>query len=82
MNLEQFKGFWKSLKFPLQEKWEKLTDEDLLEIDGNMMNFNKVIETRYGERKEEVSQWANRRYAHTSGNYDDYGWDKNPSPKP
>ena len=81
MNLEQFKGFWKNLKAPLQEKWAKLTDEDLLEIDGNMMKFNKVIDTRYGERIEEVSQWANRRYAHTSGNYDDYGWDKNNSPK-
>lgn len=47
-----------------------------------MTKFNEVIDTRYGEGKEEVRIWANRRYAHTSGNYDDYGWDKNPGPKP
>lgn len=52
MNLEQFQGFWKNLKAPLKEKWEKFTDEDLLEIDGNMMKFKEVIDTRYGERKE------------------------------
>ncbi|UCE64183.1 MAG: hypothetical protein JSU59_03300 [Nitrospirota bacterium] len=64
MNQDQFQSFWKNLKAPLQEKWSKLTDEDLLEIDGNMMKFNEVIDTRYGERKGEVSQWVNRRYAH------------------
>jgi uncharacterized protein YjbJ (UPF0337 family) len=61
MNQEQFKGFWKNLKAPLQEKWDKLTDEDLLEIDGNMKKFHGIVDTRYGGRKEEVALWANRR---------------------
>ena len=82
MNREQFKGFWKNLKAPLQEKWDQLTNEDLLEIDGNMMKFIEVVHTRYGERKDEVTLWANRRFAHTSGSYDDYGWDQKTGPKP
>ena len=82
MNQESFKGFWQNLKAPLQEKWSKLTNEDLLEIDGNILKFNEVIDARYAERKEEVSLWANRRYAHASGCYDDYGWDKKTDSKP
>jgi hypothetical protein len=34
-----------------------------------MMKFNEVIDMRYGERKGEVSKWANRRYAHANGTW-------------
>jgi hypothetical protein len=36
-----------------------------------------MIETRYGERTEEVREWANRRYAHWTGWYPGYA-----DPKP
>lgn len=73
MNQEQFGQFWEQLKAPLQEKWEKITDQDLLEIQGNLVTFAGILQKRYGElQKEEVSTWANRRYAHWSGNYIGY----------
>jgi len=72
MNQEQFAGHWENLKDSLKEKWDKITDEDLLQIDGDMLNFQKVLAARYGEEKEAVSTWANRRYSHISGNYDGY----------
>ena len=72
MTLEQFKTFWEQLKSPLQAKWEKLTEEDLLLIDGNMGKFDSVIDKRYGTRQGEVRTWANQRFAHWSGRYEDY----------
>ena len=78
MNQEQFGQFWEQLKAPLRAKWEKITDEDLLEIQGNLATFATILQQRYGElQKEEVSRWAFRRYAHWSGNYAGY-----PDPKP
>jgi uncharacterized protein YjbJ (UPF0337 family) len=71
MNQEQFKAFWIQLKPSLQAEWEKITEEDLLEIDGNLAKFTTVIEKRYGAaEKGEVNTWVNRRYSHWSGNYD------------
>lgn len=72
MNQEQFKGFWGQLKGALKNHWGKLTDEDLLQIEGDLGKFNGAIETRYGEMKGEVSKWANRRYAHWTGWYQGY----------
>ena len=70
MNQEQFGQFWTQLKAPLKAKWEKITEEDLGEIQGDLTKFGLVLQKRYGElHKEEVNTWANRRYSHWSGNY-------------
>ena len=37
MNQEQFKAFWIQLKPSLKVQWEKITEEDLHEIDGNLV---------------------------------------------
>ena len=73
MNQEQFGQFWTQLKAPLKAKWEKITEEDLGEIQGDLVKFGTVLQKRYGElQKEEVSTWANRRYSHWTGNYVGY----------
>jgi uncharacterized protein YjbJ (UPF0337 family) len=73
MNQEQFGQFWSELKAPLQAKWKKITDQDLLEIQGNLATFGSILQKRYGEvQKGEVTTWANRRYAHWTGNYAGY----------
>lgn len=70
MNQEQFKTFWSQLKAPLKAKWEKITDADLQEIEGNLALFTSVLEKRYGTTQNgEVNTWANRRYCHWSGHY-------------
>lgn len=79
MNQEQFGQFWAQLKAPLKAKWNKITDEDLTEIQGDLARFSKVLHTRYGEgQQSEVNTWANRRYSHWTGNYVGY---KDPEPK-
>ncbi len=73
MNQEQFGVFWEQLKAPLKAKWEKITEEDLVEIQGDLGKFGTVLQKRYGElQHEEVTTWANRRYSHWSGNYKGY----------
>lgn len=73
MNQEQFGQFWGQLKSPLKAKWEKVTEQDLLEIQGNLATFAAVLQKRYGAADEAaVSTWANRRYSHWSGNYIGY----------
>ncbi len=80
MNQEQFGQFWDQLKTPLKAKWEKITAEDLVEIQGDLAKFGTVIQKRYGELlKEDVTTWANRRYSHWTGNYAGY---KDPEVKP
>ena len=70
MNQEQFKAFWIQLKAPLKAKWEKITDADLLEIEGNLGAFTAVLLKRYGATEnDDVNTWTNRRYSHWSGNY-------------
>jgi hypothetical protein len=72
MNQEQFGQFWLQLKTPLKAKWEKITEEDLVEIKGELATFMKVLEKRYGAQKDEVNTWVNRRYSHWTGNYVGY----------
>ena len=55
MNQEQFGQFWTPLKAPLKAKWEEITHEDLLEIDGNLTTFGSVLRKRYGEGHKERS---------------------------
>ena len=71
INQEQFKAFWVQLKPSLTIEWDKITEEDLLEINGDLTKFLTVVEKRYGAaQKAEVNTWVNRRYSHWSGNYD------------
>lgn len=73
MNQEQFAQFWEQLKAPLKDKWEKITEEDLLEIGGNLAKFDGILQKRYGEsQKTVVITWAHRRYCHWSGTYFGY----------
>jgi uncharacterized protein YjbJ (UPF0337 family) len=81
MNQEQFGQFWTQLKAPLKAKWEKITDEDLIEIEGDLATFGSVVQKRYGEaHKDEVLTWVKRRYSHWTGNYVGMGY-KDADPK-
>ncbi len=46
MNTEQFKQSWGQLEGHLKKHWEKLTDDDLLKIEGDLDQFNGAIEKR------------------------------------
>ncbi len=62
---EKFKGSWNQTKGAVKEQWGKLTDDDLLEIEGRRDQLVGKIQTRYGITREQaeaqVSTWEHKR---------------------
>lgn len=62
---EQFKGSWNQTKGAVKEQWGRLTDDDLLEIEGRRDQLVGKIQTRYGISREEaeaqVGTWEQKR---------------------
>lgn len=63
---EKFKGNWNQTKGAVKEQWGKLTDDDLLAIEGRRDQLVGKIQARYGISKEEaeaqVGTWEKRRF--------------------
>lgn len=63
---EKFKGSWNQTKGAVKEQWGKLTEDDLLEIEGRREQLVGKIQTRYGISKEaaeaQVGTWEQKRY--------------------
>jgi len=61
---EKVKGSWNQAKGAVKEQWGKLTDDDLLEIQGRRDQLVGKIQTRYGISQEEaeaqVSGWEHK----------------------
>ena len=58
MNNDQFKGHWKQFRGELKSKWAAFTDDDLLEAEADYDKFLGIIQKRYGDKQEEVKNWA------------------------
>jgi uncharacterized protein YjbJ (UPF0337 family) len=62
MNQDTMKGQWKQLKGKAREKWGKLTDDDLDQIEGRREQLVGRIQERYGvardEAERQVSSWS------------------------
>ena len=54
MNKEQFKGSWQQFKGEVKKKWGQLTDNDLLEAEGDYDKFIGVVRKDTATRKR---QW-------------------------
>ncbi len=61
MNKEQFSGQWNSMKGKVKEKWGKLTDDDITQVEGKRDQLVGFIQKRYGYEKEraetELENW-------------------------
>jgi uncharacterized protein YjbJ (UPF0337 family) len=64
MNDDVLKGQWNQLKGSIREKWGKLTDDDLDQVQGKGEQLVGKIQERYGFAKEdaqrEFDDWAAR----------------------
>jgi len=62
---EKIKGSWNQTKGAVKEQWGKLTDDDLLEIEGRRDQLVGKIQTRYGithdQAEAQVSTWEQKR---------------------
>jgi uncharacterized protein YjbJ (UPF0337 family) len=63
MNKNQFAGSWQQFKGELKKKWGQLTDDDLLEAEGDFDKFLGVVKKRYGDQKEEIERWTKDWYS-------------------
>ena len=56
MNTETLQGKWKQVKGQAQQKWGKLTDDDLDVIEGKREELAGKIQERYGVAKDEAEK--------------------------
>ena len=56
MNKDQFQGKWQQLKGKVKEKWGKLTDDDMTEINGKREQLLGKLQARYGYAKEKAEE--------------------------
>lgn len=63
MNWDQVKGNWKQFKGNAKQAWGKLTDDDLMQIEGDQDELVGKIQERYGLAKDQVRKdvdgWLN-----------------------
>jgi uncharacterized protein YjbJ (UPF0337 family) len=58
VNKDHIAGDWHQLKGKVKEKWGKLTDDDLTELDGHAEQLAGKIQQRYGVAREDAERQA------------------------
>ena len=58
------KGQFKQMKGEIKRKWGQLTDDDMMEAEGNLDKLMGRIQQRTGERREDIERW-----------FKDQGWE-------
>jgi uncharacterized protein YjbJ (UPF0337 family) len=56
MNWDRIEGNWKEFKGRVQQKWGKLTDDDLDLIEGKRTELAGRLQQRYGVAKDEAER--------------------------
>lgn len=56
MNKDVFKGKWEQWKGQAKTKWGELTDDDLLQVQGDAQRLAGLLQERYGHTKERAQQ--------------------------
>lgn len=56
MKKEEFEGAWNQAKGKLKEQWGKLTDDDILRIEGKYDHMIGTLQKRYGYSKERAEE--------------------------
>ena len=54
MDWNRVEGNWKEVKGQVKEKWAKLTDDDLTEINGKRDQLEGRLQKRYGYAKDQA----------------------------
>lgn len=56
LDKDQLEGNWKELKGKLQERWGRLTDDDMQEIDGKKSVLVGKLMDKYGMSEEAATK--------------------------
>jgi len=63
MNRDTTQGKFTQLKGKIKEQWGKLTDDEIDELEGKSEILAGKLQERYGDKKDEVSRWADQWHA-------------------
>ena len=56
MNEDILKGKWKEIKGAVKQKWGKLTDDDLTQVEGVKEELLGLLQKKYGYAREKAEQ--------------------------
>jgi uncharacterized protein YjbJ (UPF0337 family) len=56
MDANVLKGQWKELKGEVKKRWGKLTDDDLMQVEGESERLIGILQKRYGYSKEQAEK--------------------------
>lgn len=59
MKKDILKGKWKEMKGAIKEKWGKLTDDDLTEMEGKEEKLLGFLQKRYGYTEDKAKKEYN-----------------------
>ena len=59
MNPEILKGRWNQLKGDIRARFGKLTDDDMMQIQGHAEKFIGKLQERYGYKREQAEKELN-----------------------
>ncbi|NWF68392.1 MAG: CsbD family protein [Chloroflexi bacterium] len=63
-NWDKISGQWKQFSGQVKKQWGKLTDDELMEVNGNREILAGKVQERYGIAKEEankqIDEWADK----------------------
>ncbi|MHB1565983.1 MAG: CsbD family protein [Acidiferrobacter sp.] len=57
MNNDQMQGRWVQIRGEAKRRWAKLTDDDLMEVEGNYDKLLGKIQERHGATRESIKKW-------------------------
>ena len=61
MDKDKMKGKWNQIKGDIKRKWGQITDDDLLQAEGDMDKVIGKIQERTGEQRDAIREWINDR---------------------
>lgn len=61
MDSDRIKGKWNQIKGDVKRKWGQVTDDDLVQAEGNMDKLIGMIQQRTGEQRDAIRRWLEQR---------------------
>jgi len=62
LNEDTFEGKWKQAKGQVKQWWGELTDDDLLQVEGNRDKLVGKLQEKYGYTRQKADDEVNRRF--------------------
>lgn len=59
MNQDVIQGKWTEIKGEIRKAWGNLSGDELEQTKGNLDSISGIIQQKYGQRKEDVSEKLN-----------------------